>query len=289
MRTAFRVLLAGLLVLALGWLGYMRWFGGGHGADLRVLEVVGRVVLTRDGQQDRFVLPGTALQTSDGLVVGEGSSAVVGVGEETRLTLEENSSIRVLEAGEDGVRVELEEGRVSARVQPGGPAVGLSSRGRVLSASDATFTASVDKDGLLVAQTSQGEVQVEGVAAVSAVPAGSRLRDLPGSTAVVGEIPPELLLSVDWPTGGTVRAGSAKLSGRTEPLAKVRAQGAAGATEARAGPDGSFTVEVPLAEGSNPLKVSATDGLGGAASADGSLRRDSTAPSATSAKVLWDR
>lgn len=289
MRGALRVLLAGLVVLALGWFGYTRWFGGGHGADLRVLEVVGKVVLTRAGQQDRFVQPGTGLQTSDGLAVGEGSRAVVGVGAETRLTLEENSSIRVLEAGRDGVRVELEQGRVSARVQPGSPALGLSNGGRTLTATDATFDASVDPDGLLVAQTTQGSVQVAGVGDVRALPAGSRLRDLPGSAPVMGEIPAELLLEVDWPSGGAVRAPTATLTGRTEPLAKVRAQGAAGTAEARAGPDGSFSLQIPLAEGSNPVRLDATDGVGGATSADGALRRDSTAPSATSAKVLWDR
>ncbi len=289
MRTGLPMALATLAVLVLGYLGWIYFFGEGGRSSLRLVDVQGAVVLTRGGQRMSPVEVGAELQREDGLRVGEGGRAVVGVGEGTRLTLEEQSSIRVLDVSEDRVRVELEEGRVSAVVRPGSPSLGVSSGGRTFSSSDGAFTVRAGADGALAAQVEQGALGVEGVAGVSALQPGQRVSEVPGAAPVLGEIPAELLLSVDWPAQGPVRAGTVALQGKTEPNARVRASGAAGAADARAGPDGSFVVTVPLAEGENALKVEAESVMGGARQAEGAVSRDSEAPRATKAQVLWDR
>lgn len=288
MRTALPALLLALLILALGWLGWERWFGARAAADLRVLEVLGEVELTRAGQT-RSVEAGQELLAQDGLHVGEGGRAVVGIGAETRLDLEEQSSIRVLDVSAGGVRVELEEGRVSARVRPGSPALGVVSGGRTVSSAEGSFTVAADRAGVLAVQTAEGEARLEGVAGATAVPAGSRLVDVPGQTPSLGAIPAELLLEVSWPSGGPLREDSVVLKGKTNSFANVRVVGAAADVDARAGPDGRFELSVPLAEGENAVRVQATDVLGEEAEQSGQVSRDSTAPKATKAQVLWDR
>lgn len=287
MRNALPALLATLAILAAGWFGYERWFGGQGSADVVVLEVMGTVVLDRVGEARTGVEQGQGLRARDGLVVGEGGRAVVGVGAETRLTLEEQSSIRVLEVGKDAVRVELEEGRVSARVRPGSPAIGVLSGGRTLTATDADFTVAADMDAALAVQTERGRVEVAGVAGVSAVSAGQRLSDMPGGKPVLGEIPPELLLQVAWPQGGPVRDDAVKLTGRTEPYARVRGTGAGPPADARADAEGRFELTLPLSEGENALNLEVRDVVGNRKAEGHKVSRDSTAPAATSAEVLW--
>ncbi len=289
MRTGLPMVLATLAVLILGYLGYVFWFGGGGRADLQVLEIDGEVVLIRAGQQTQPVELGASLETEDGLRVGAGGRAVVGVGAETRLTLEELSSIRVLEVGHDRVRVELEEGRVSALVRPGSPSLGVVSGGRTITATDGAFTARADGEGALAVQATEGGVVVEGVSGVARVGAGQRLSDVPGSAPMIGEIPAALLLNVAWPADGPVRGERVAVQGRTEPHARVRVSGGAGAAEARAGPDGSFTVPVSLAEGENALRVEAESVMGETTQQEGAVSRDSKAPTATRSQVLWDR
>ena len=43
-------ILATLVVLVLGWFGYDRWFGGGQGAELILLDVGGEVLVSRPGE-----------------------------------------------------------------------------------------------------------------------------------------------------------------------------------------------------------------------------------------------
>ncbi|MBK8181015.1 MAG: hypothetical protein IPK67_19435 [Planctomycetes bacterium] len=121
MRTGLPMVLATLAVLFLGYLGYVFWFGGGGRADLQVLEIDGEVVLTRAGQPAQNVEIGASLETDDGLRVGEGGRAVVGVGAETRLTLEEQSPSACWRSGRTACGSSWRRGASSALVRPGRP------------------------------------------------------------------------------------------------------------------------------------------------------------------------
>ena len=285
MRQQLPVALAALAVLLLGWLGYQQWFGAKAEVTLSLVDVTGPVTRVRaDGGQETPVI-GTTLQAEDQLRTGQGGHATLAIGAESRLNLQENSSIRVLGVDATGVRVELEEGRVSARVRPGSPSLGVESRGRALSVADGAILASVQPDGTLAMDVTEGSATLTGIAGADLLAQGRRLVDVPGTAPVQTEIPSELLLHVSWPEQQAVTVDAVTLQGTTDPLARVRVGGA----ETRAGPDGRFQVQVPLQEGVNALTVEAQDVQGTTQTAEGTVQRDSTAPKATRAEVQWRR
>lgn len=289
MRQHGAAILATLVVLALGWFGYDRWFGAGKGAELILLDVGGEVLVSRPGEAPVPATSGTEVRARDGVAVGEGGHAVLTIGAETRLTLGELSSIRVLEVSADGVRVELEEGRVSARVRPGSPSVSVASQGRVFSTSDGEFQAVVEEDGGLGVLALSGEVGVTGVEGANHLGQGNQLVSVPGAPAALSPVSSSLLLQVDWPASGPVRQDRVVIEGRTGPYARVNVANGRDSVGARADAQGVFQVDVPLAEGQNPLEVRATDMMGLEGSASGAVQRDTSAPAATSASVLWRR
>lgn len=289
MREHAPALLLALVVLVLGWFGYERWFGSDHGAELILLDVGGDVTVQRPGEGPLKAETGFEVQPQDGVKVGEGGHAVLTIGAETRLTLNELSSIQVLAVSADGVRVELEEGKVSARVRPGSPSLSVLSQGRDLSASDADFEVVAEADGGLTAQASAGAVTVTGVPGATTLSGGHRLVSLPGQPAALTEVTPDLLLQVEWPGQDPVKVEEVSIKGKTGPYARLDVKVGSQTVATRADASGAFEVQVPVAEGDNPLTVQATDMMGEKNSASGAVKRDSRAPTATSASVLWDR
>lgn len=289
MREHLGAILATLVVLALGWFGYERWFGADQGAELILLDVGGDVQVNRPGEGALAAASGFEVKARDGVRVGEGGRAVLTIGAETRLTLGELSSIQVLEVSADGVRVELEEGRVSARVRPGSPGLSVLSRGRELSASNGDFEAVVEPDGGLAVEAQSGALTVSGLPGATALSAGQALVSMPGQPATVAPVSATLLLQVDWPASGPVKDERVSLQGKTDPYARVKVQSGDSAVTARANASGEFKVDFPLREGENPVTVDATSMMGHQSTASGAVQRDSSAPAATSASVLWDR
>ena len=282
-------ILATLVVLVLGWFGYDRWFGGGQGAELILLDVGGEVLVSRPGAAPVAAKSGTEVRARDGVSVGEGGHAVLTIGAETRLTLGELSSIRVLEVSAEGVRVELEEGRVSARVRPGSPAVSVASQGREFTTADGEFDAVLDGDGGLGVLARSGAVAVTGVVGTDRIGPGQQLVSVPGAPAALSAVSSSLLLHVDWPAAGPVKKESVEIEGKTGPYAKVQVRSGETAVGARADAKGEFKVDFPLREGDNPVEVRATDVMGLKSETSGAVQRDTSAPAATSASVLWRR
>ena len=278
-----------MLVLIAGYTGYVWMFESDETPVLRVVDATGSVTWVSAAGERGEAAVGLSLQARDTLAVGDGGRAVLGVGDDARLTLSSSSSIRVLDVDRSGVRVELEEGRVQARVRPGSPSIGVSNRGRSISATDAVFDVAVDAEGALAAQTVEGEVAVQGFDEITSLPAGDRLRALPGEPAVVAMAPEELLLELAWPEEGVTREAEVLIEGRTDPYAEVRVGREGSWTRARAGPDGRFRVSQTLVEGENPLEVEVRDAMGDVVEARHTVVRDSTAPTATRAEVLWGR
>lgn len=135
---------------------------------------------------------------------------------QTLRELEAESTVRVVDVDATGLRVELEHGRVTARVRAGSTPLGLSSRGRAIYADDADFTVAVDDEGGLALQPDRGSVRVEGFGSGdSVVGAGTRLASLPGRDAVLAAVPLELLLEVSWPGRETTRQSEIVIDGRT--------------------------------------------------------------------------
>jgi len=86
--------------------------------------------------------------------------------------------------------------------------------------------------------------------------------------------PPELEVNAGRYTDGT----RARLRGRSEPGAAVRAQGGQRPASTTAGEDGDFTLEVPLRGGANRLRVVAADAAGNRTTEAMRVVRDAAAP-----------
>jgi hypothetical protein len=291
-RQALQLVIAALLVLVLGYVGYRVVFSEDHSGGVQVVQARGEVVRTGPDGIRAPLAEGDVVRARESVVVGEGAKAVLGVGEGTRLELEASSTLRVVDVDATGLRVELEQGRVSARVRAGSTPLGLSSRGRAIYADDADFTVAVDGEGALAIQPDRGQVRVEGLEgqggdALASVGEGTRLTALPGKAPVIEAVPAELLLEVGWPTLPTTRQAEVQLEGRTSAFAEVRIGGDEGWTRVRAGPDGRFHASVPLQEGENRVQVQATDPLGNRKEDELSLTRDSTAPTISGSEVQW--
>ncbi len=267
-----------LLVLGLGWLGYRSLFGDAGGSRLTVASVQGTVSRVDVLGEEAPATAGQALRPRERLVAGEGGRAVLSLGPDSRVTVEEKSAVRVVSADDAGVRLELEGGRVQATIRPGSGQVGISADGRTVVTEDADFSAARGEDGTLGVTTERGSLSLEGVEGAVRLGAGNRLVVARGGAAFVAPATEELLLSVAWPTAARTREETVEVRGRTEPGASVRIGREGAWTVVTADPKGEFAARVPLAEGTNDLRVEATSVLGDAIAVNSTVVRDTTAP-----------
>ncbi len=273
------VVLVAMLLLA--WLGYRALFGGG--ARLVVVESTGTVAGT-SGSAERDAVVGDGLGVLDRVVSGSDGRAVLALQDaggraSARLTLGPSTAVQVEGVGGDGVRVSLEGGRVQATVRPGAGSVGVVADGREVVAEDADFTVARDESGTFGAELLRGEVEVRGVPGVSRVAEGARVVAAVDADPVVGPADDALLLFVEPLPVTRTRAGSATVSGRSQPGATVRVGRGDAWVTTRADASGAFRVEVPLVEGDNPLRVEARDVFGNIGVGDLRVTRDTLAPS----------
>lgn len=244
---------------------------------LTLAEVQGSVTVTgSEGAQE--ARPGLPIQPLDRVATGDGSRAVLELGEETRIRLGPVSSIQVNAVDEEGVEIELEEGALQATVRPDAGAVRLSNRGRQALITDGDVQMGVGPDDLLLLEATRGDVMLGGIPGASLLAEGGRLVVGDGDHVEIGRIPEDLLLAVEWPANPRTRKEAVALPGRTEPGAVVRVEGSAGVIEVRADENGEFEVEVPLYEGENPVRVEATDLMGNRIEDKGLLERDQSGP-----------
>lgn len=268
-----------IAVLAVAWVGYGFLFGEDVATRLTLETVTGDVRRVDERGSAVGAQQGELLRPRERIVAAPGGRAVIALGPDSRLTVEEDSSIQVVSVDAAGVQLELEGGRVHATVRPGGRRLGIGADGRGVSAEDADFDVVRAEDGTLGVETERGSVDVVGVPGADRLDAGQRLVAPEGAAAVVVPASEELLLSVAWPEGERTRATTVEVRGRTEPRARVRATGALGAVEGRADNNGDFVLTVSLAEGENKVNVEAFSVLGGSVAVTSSLVRDTQAPS----------
>lgn len=277
MRRELGALLVLLAVAVAGWLGWRALFGSG-GARFEIVEVRGDVRHEDGLGGTAAAAPGLVVDARDRLVAGEGAEAVLAFGEQTRVTLEASSSLRVVGVDEEGVKLELEGGRVHATVRPGSGTVGVVAGDREIVAEDADFTAARDADGTLGVVAERGDVGVRGVPGATQVRAGERLLVPAEGSALLAPAAESLLLYVAGPSAPRTRDSSAEVRGRTAPGARVRVGRGAAWTEVRADGSGEWVARVDLAEGANEVEVEARDVLGNRARSTVSVVRDTRAP-----------
>ncbi len=277
MKELIQPLLLAVAILLVGVGVYRVVFGLEEEPAVRVESVRGTV--ERQGREGvEVVKSGMRVGLEERIVVGAGSQAALTFGENMRLTLQSESSLRVLGSSGNGLRVELEDGRVQATVRPGGAELGVVAAGREVTADSARFTMGVGAADSMGVEVREGRVSVAGVEGVEAVGQGERLVATAEGPLVQGAIPTRLLLEVQWPGAEATRSEKALIRGSTEPGAEVLAGGEAGAVRTVADPEGRFALEVALEEGENSLKLQARGVTGQEQTAESTLTRDSEAP-----------
>ncbi len=276
MRDALQLLAVAFAVLILGGLGYRAIFGGTGGAQL-ILETTHGEVLVESGGGSAPARPATRLRANDRLVTARGGQAVLTLGGESRLTVEESSSLTVLGLEADGVRIELEGGRIQATIRPGGASLGVVTGGGEIQADDADFAIQIDERGAAV-ETTRGSLELMGFLEIEGLSAGERLLVLDNNAPVRTPIPEDLLLEVRWPDRLKTREDVMVIIGETEPGARVQGATRGGASSAVADHLGRFELHVPLAEGDNALAIEATGMMGERAEVARAVIRDGSAP-----------
>lgn len=277
-----RELRALLLVAAIFVVGagvYRLLFVKEAGERFQIVNVSGDVRhVDSDGESD-LAKQGDRLEAGDRIVSGDGGRAILGLGENTRVAVDASTSVRVLGVNAEGVRLDLEGGRVQATVRPGGGRVGVVAGDREIVADDADFTAVVDEEGTFGVTSERGSLALLGVAGMSQLRSGDEVVIPKGGTPLSAPASEALLLQVVWPAPPRTRERDVELTGNTQPGAKVAVIGGTKPISVKAGPDGTFRVMVPLAEGQNRLAVVATSVMGKEAKVDAELVRDTQAPS----------
>ncbi len=291
MRTHIQVISAVALVLVAGWVTYFLVFDRGRPLVVQVEAVSGEVDRSGGPGGMTPAQAGDILLQRERLVVGQGGSALLGLGEDTQLRLDPGSVIEVVEVDRAGVRIELEDGRIEARVRPSGPALAIGAAGRTLRAQDADFTVGVDEDAVVV-EVGQGAVSLEDPArpeGARSLIAGQRASATAGDLPFVEAADADLLLDVAWPGGERdARAASLTLTGRSAPGARIQVTGGSEPRSGRADGAGDFRITLPLSQGENELLVEAFDALGRRVSVQGQVARDSEAPAARAVQISWE-
>jgi hypothetical protein len=275
-----RALLLIAFIFAVGFVGYQVLFGDGLGDRFRIVTVAGEVEHVRaNGEADQAV-EGSVLREGDRIRSGDGGTAVLGLGEDTRISVDSTTTLEVLGVTADGVQIELEGGRVRATVRPGSGSVGVTADGKRVSATDADFDVARDGNGNFAVSSTRGELSIEGVGGVDNLAAGVELVVPNGGAPVRAPASDALLLHVALPPRPRTRETRVEITGETQPGSRVEVTGGAGAVTTSADPSGRFVVSVPLAEGKNALVVRAKNALGREATVvTAEIERDTTAPS----------
>lgn len=272
-----RAILVLAVLLAAAWWGYQYLFEGDDRVRLQLVDVEGDVVrvtgLSREAARE-----GDLLAENDRIQAGKDGRAVLTFGADTRVTVENESSVQVTGVTEEGIGIELENGKVHATVRAGGGRLSVGAEGRELSAEDADFTAIRRADGVLAVEGERGEVQVRGVDGVDRVAAGSRMVAARGGSAVTAPVNEGLLLDVVWPDERRTRLEQVEVKGVTEPGATVRLRGRSGPVQVAAGPDGRFAARVTLEEGENTIEAVSTSVFGEQKALSIQIVRDTVAP-----------
>ena len=288
MKQQLQLLLLIFLVIVVGVVGYGLLFGSRPSHDLMVASARMATVQVEPGKEEVALEAGMAIGINGVVRTGVNGSASLQYGDGASLMLSSEASMTVLSADGSGVRVELDEGAISARVRAGMPPLGIMNRGREVKARDADFTVLVDKGGGLSAVARSGRLSLQGFEGISTLPANQVLRAMPQKPAIAAAAPESLLLDVEWPAETKTRDGEMELRGRTDPYASVVFGTGPTAISVRADRDGRFRATVPLQEGANDLELRVQDVMGREAKQQRTVRRDSTAPVIQAAEVVWD-
>ncbi len=278
MRDVLKVLAVAVAVLLLGFLGYRGLFGGGAPNGLRVSEVQGDVFVV--GSERTVAEPGDVLGSQETLEAGAGGRAVLSFGSGGELTLEPQTKIRVLPSQGDGLRIELDGGRIQATVREGSP-LGVVSGGREVRAEGQAAFQVARIQGSTYVSAQEGALDLRGFGDITELNADEVVVAPDGGSPRLDSASRALLLEVEWPSDA-VRLERLPVQGRADPGSSValRVDGTV-ASKTEADADGEWQAEVLLKEGPNVLEVEIIDPLGRTQTLEQMVDLDTTPPQLT--------
>ena len=271
MRQGIQILAVALLLAAIGLLAYRSLFSD-ESPSLLVRSSERATLRGADGTT-RTLAEGDVVSVGDRVVTASGGSAALTSGE-SELSLQAGSSMLIKKLDETGIEVEI-DGRLSAHVRH--TPLRVVNEGRSVYATDADFALAA-AEGTLAVDTTRGEIALEGFGDVATANAGERVTAADGG-AVKSAIPASLLLEVAWPEEKETRSATVSVRGRTDPYARVSVGHEGAWQEVRADADGTFTADVALEEGPNPVEVRARTAMGQEERDRAEIKRKSTGPS----------
>lgn len=289
MRQQLMLLVLIGLVMVMAVLGYRAFFGESPAHELMVVSARSASVQHAGQGAGAGLSPGDIVGVSDVVRTDSDGAAALQYGNGAQLMLGEATTMRVLDADGSGVRIEVDEGTLTARVRAGAPPLDVLSNGRSVRASDADFTMMVSRTGGFSTMARRGLIDVRGVNGTARLAAGQVLHTDSNGAGFVGPVSDSLLLDVEWPEDEVTRLPTVAVAGVTDPFATVTVGEGEGAVKVRAGEDGRFEAQVGLAEGVNSVPITVRDVAGREATMIQTVRRDSTAPVMQSAEVVWGR
>ncbi len=248
-----------VMVVTAGTFAYFALFQGPSDEPEWTISSYSGGVLVADGDDDwrpaqmKMRLRGSdRIKTlSDGMATLVHGMSHIAIEAETEITVAElRPGLSDFSVALGGViRVEARGSRIRA----------TSVAGHVADTDDAGFGMSVSKDGLAVVKVNRGEIDFRSGGHSERVKEGEQSEaraGRPPSRAV--KIPKNLLLNVRFPDADTFNSRLARVEGRVEPGTRAYVGGRLVDT----GPDGRFSTEVELHEGTNQIEVHAVDSIG---------------------------
>jgi len=287
MSENLRIAFAVVLILVVGFVGYKLIFPSDKTVPLLVQAVEGSVHHIDQNGKRATVSPGLILERSSRIETQADGRAFLALGEGSTLTVDQASSVRILDVTREGVRIELDNGSVEATVRPERGSLGIVAADREVIGRDGSFAVGVNAGGSMAVETHQGSVEILGVDSLDVLEQGERLLLLSDGTPRVAAIPESLLLEVAWPESARTRHAEVAVRGLTDPGAEVRVGAAGRWTTVVADASGHFEANIPLDEGSNPLRVISKDPLGRTSEDETVVSRDSEPPNAASFEVKY--
>jgi hypothetical protein len=260
------------------------------GAAARLGTVAGQVEIRRSAQSDVWTpaRPGDELQEGDEVRTGLFSEALLHLRGQSTILVAAGSSFVVGRDQVERASFELGLGQVTAAIAPAGERrFEFRSRGSdaVASTREGEFSLVTDGRGMVVLDSRAGDIELSAAGQTTTVPKGKRSVVSPSRPpGKLMPVPSSLALQVKWPPAKMDRKVTT-VSGKAAPGATLLVNGVL----ARADPEGVFTVDVALEEGSNRVVISATDLAGNTASAESPEIEVDTRPPGirVNAEGLW--
>jgi len=287
MRQQLQLLVLIGLVMGLALVGYRVLFGERPVFELTVVSATAARVGPQGAGRPGALGVGDIVDIDDVVSTGPGGSAAMQYGAGSQIMLGESASMRLLEADKSGVRIELDEGEVTARVREGAPPLDIANRGRTVRATDADFTVMVSRGGGLSATSTRGKLGLSGFDGIRGIVPGQAVHENHLQKPEIRSISESLLLDVEWPVEERTRRSEVEVTGQTNAYATVTVGRGDAAVVVRADRDGRFRATIGLEEGKNEVQLRVRDVSGREATRVQTVRRDSTAPVIQAAEVVW--